>query len=263
MFAFTAPDFVYVCDFLHDYGGVKVVTAIFPAAGKGKRMQAGMNKVLVELEGVPILVRTLARFSRCQAVDRLVVVVAAHEVDFVTDMLTGADREFGLKPWQVTAGGSERQYSVWNGIQAVQGAADDDIILVHDAARPLVSEKTILETIRVAEAKGAAIAAVPVKNTIKVVDASGVVVDTPMRSTLVAVQTPQIFRASLLKEAYAALAAKPAAVTDDASVVELLGHRVVVAQGRYENIKITTPEDLVLAEHFLEELQQEEHNYGE
>ena len=74
MFAFTAPDFVYVCDFWHDDGGVKVVTAIFPAAGKGKRMQAGMNKVLVELEGVPILVRTLARFSRCQAVDRLVVV---------------------------------------------------------------------------------------------------------------------------------------------------------------------------------------------
>ena len=103
----------------------------------------------------------------------------------------------------------------------------------------------------------------PVKNTIKVVDASGVVVDTPMRSTLVAVQTPQIFRASLLKEAYAALAAKPAAVTDDASVVELLGHRVVVAQGRYENIKITTPEDLVLAEHFLEELHDEERNYGE
>ena len=161
-----------------------MVTAIFPAAGKGKRMQAGMNKVLVELEGVPILVRTLARFSRCQAVDRLVVVVAAPEVEFVTDMLTRADREYGLKPWLVTAGGSERQYSVWNGIQAVQGAADDDIILVHDAARPLVSEKTILETIRVAEAKGAAIAAVPAKNTIKLCNAAGEVVETPDRSRL-------------------------------------------------------------------------------
>ena len=82
-----------------------MVTAIFPAAGKGKRMQAGMNKVLVELEGVPILVRTLARFSRCQAVDRLVVVVAAHEVEFVTDMLPRADWDYGLQPWLVPAGG--------------------------------------------------------------------------------------------------------------------------------------------------------------
>ena len=114
-----------------------------------------------------------------------------------------------------------------------------------------------------AREQGAAIAAVPVKNTIKVVDPTGVVVATPVRSTLVAVQTPQIFRASLLKAAYAHLAAHPTAVTDDASVVELVGQNVVVAPGRYENIKITTPEDLVLAEHFLEELQQEEHKYGE
>ena len=251
MFAFTAPDFVYVCDFLHDYGGVKVVTAIFPAAGKGKRMQAGMNKVLVELEGRPILVRTLARFSRCQAVDRLVVVVAAHEVDFVTDMLTGADREFGLKPWQVTAGGSERQYSVWNGIQAVQGAADDDIILVHDAARPLVSEKTILETIRVAEAKGAAIAAVPAKNTIKLCNAAGEVVETPDRSRLWEVQTPQGFRRDILVKANQQAVAEGFLGTDDASLVERLGRKVHIVESDYRNIKLTTPEDMVIAKAFL------------
>ena len=251
MFAFTAPDFVYVCDFLHDYGGVKVVTAIFPAAGKGKRMQAGMNKVLVELEGMPILVRTLARFSRCQAVDRLVVVVAAHEVDFVTDMLTGADREFGLKPWQVTAGGSERQYSVWNGIQAVQGAADDDIILVHDAARPLVSEKTILETIRVAEAKGAAIAAVPAKNTIKLCNAAGEVVETPDRSRLWEVQTPQGFRRDILVKANQQAVAESFLGTDDASLVERLGQKVFIVESDYRNIKLTTPEDMVIAKAFL------------
>ena len=251
MFAFTAPDFVYVCDFLHDYGGVKVVTAIFPAAGKGKRMQAGMNKVLVELEGMPILVRTLARFSRCQAVDRLVVVVAAHEVDFVTDMLTGADREFGLKPWQVTAGGSERQYSVWNGIQAVQGAADDDIILVHDAARPLVSEKTILETIRVAEAKGAAIAAVPAKNTIKLCNAAGEVVETPDRSRLWEVQTPQGFRRDILVRANQQAMAESFLGTDDASLVERLGQKVFIVESDYRNIKLTTPEDMVIAKAFL------------
>ena len=161
----------------------------------------------------------------------------------------------------MVAEGKERQDSVANALAAVPD--DAAYIAVHDGARPFAGRAVFERTLAVAKEQGAAIAAVPVKNTIKVVDASGVVVDTPMRSTLVAVQTPQIFRASLLKEAYAALAAKPAAVTDDASVVELLGHRVVVAQGRYENIKITTPEDLVLAEHFLEELQQEERNYGE
>ena len=228
-----------------------MVTAIFPAAGKGKRMQAGMNKVLVELEGMPILVRTLARFSRCQAVDRLVVVVAAHEVDFVTDMLTGADREFGLKPWQVTAGGSERQYSVWNGIQAVQGAADDDIILVHDAARPLVSEKTILETIRVAEAKGAAIAAVPAKNTIKLCNAAGEVVETPDRSRLWEVQTPQGFRRDILVKANQQAVAEGFLGTDDASLVERLGRKVHIVESDYRNIKLTTPEDMVIAKAFL------------
>ena len=228
-----------------------MVTAIFPAAGKGKRMQAGMNKVLVELEGMPILVRTLARFSRCQAVDRLVVVVAAHEVDFVTDMLTGADRAFGLKPWQVTAGGSERQYSVWNGIQAVQGAADDDIILVHDAARPLVSEKTILETIRVAEAKGAAIAAVPAKNTIKLCNAAGEVVETPDRSRLWEVQTPQGFRRDILVRANQQAMAESFLGTDDASLVERLGQKVFIVESDYRNIKLTTPEDMVIAKAFL------------
>ena len=228
-----------------------MVTAIFPAAGKGKRMQAGMNKVLVELEGVPILVRTLARFSRCQAVDRLVVVVAAHEVEFVTDMLTGADREFGLKPWQVTAGGSERQYSVWNGIHAVQGAADDDIILVHDAARPLVSEKTILETIRVAEAKGAAIAAVPAKNTIKLCNAAGEVVETPDRSRLWEVQTPQGFRRDILVRANQQAMAESFLGTDDASLVERLGQKVFIVESDYRNIKLTAPEDMVIAKAFL------------
>ena len=228
-----------------------MVTAIFPAAGKGKRMQAGMNKVLVELEGMPILVRTLARFSRCQAVDRLVVVVAAHEGDVVTDMLTGADREFGLKPWQVTAGGSERQYSVWNGIQAVQGAADDDIILVHDAARPLVSEKTILETIRVAEAKGAAIAAVPAKNTIKLCNAAGEVVETPDRSRLWEVQTPQGFRRDILVKANQQAVAEGFLGTDDASLVERLGRKVHIVESDYRNIKLTTPEDMVIAKAFL------------
>lgn len=111
-----------------------MVSVIFPAAGRGKRMRAGMNKVFMELSGIPILVRTLLRFSDCSQVDNLVVVVGEGEVQFVKGILK---RIPSLKPWQVVAGGSERQYSVWNGIQSIENPSDDDIILVHDAARPL------------------------------------------------------------------------------------------------------------------------------
>ena len=204
----------------------------------------------------------LHMLEKTKLVTEAIVVLAPAEVEEGEQLLDRYQPEyFPALPIKVVAGGKERQDSVANALAAVPD--DAAYIAVHDGARPFAGRAVFERTLAAAKEQGAAIAAVPVKNTIKVVDASGVVVDTPMRSTLVAVQTPQIFRASLLKEAYAALAAKPAAVTDDASVVELLGHRVVVAQGRYENIKITTPEDLVLAEHFLEELQQEEHNYGE
>ena len=238
------------------------VVAIVPAAGAGKRLGLGINKASAKLAGAPLLVHCLHMLEKTKLVTEAIVVLAPAEVEEGEQLLDRYQPEyFPALPIKVVAGGKERQDSVANALAAVPD--DAAYIAVHDGARPFAGRAVFERTLAAAKEQGAAIAAVPVKNTIKVVDASGVVVDTPMRSTLVAVQTPQIFRASLLKEAYAALAAKPAAVTDDASVVELLGHRVVVAQGRYENIKITTPEDLVLAEHFLEELQQEEHNYGE
>ena len=238
------------------------VVAIVPAAGAGKRLGLGINKAFAILRGAPLIVHCLAMLARTELVSEAIVVLAPAEVDEGRTLLAGYQAEyFAALPIKVVAGGKERQDSVANSLAAVP--ADAAYIAVHDGARPFAGRAVFERTLAAAKEQGAAIAVVPVKNTIKVVDASGVVVDTPMRSTLVAVQTPQIFRASLLKEAYAALAAKPAAVTDDASVVELLGHRVVGAQGRYENIKITTPEELVLAEHFLEELQQEERNYGE
>ena len=238
------------------------VVAIVPAAGAGKRLGLGINKASAKLAGAPLLVHCLHMLEETKLVTEAIVVLAPAEVEEGEQLLDRYQPEyFPALPIKVVAGGKERQDSVANALAAVPD--DTAYIAVHDGARPFAGRAVFERTLAAAKEQGAAIAAVPVKNTIKVVDASGVVVDTPMRSTLVAVQTPQIFRASLLKEAYAALAAKPAAVTDDASVVELLGHRVVVAQGRYENIKITTPEDLVLAEHFLEELQQEERNYGE
>ena len=237
------------------------LVAIVPAAGAGKRLGLGINKAFAVLRGAPLIVHCLRMLAQTELVAEAIVVLAPAEVDEGRTLLASYQAEyFPTLPIKVVAGGKERQDSVANALAAVP--ADAAYIAVHDGARPFAGRAVFARTLAAAKEQGAAIAAVPVKNTIKVVDANGVVVDTPVRSTLVAVQTPQVFRAQLLKDSYAHLAAHPAAVTDDASVVELVGHKVVVAVGRYENIKITTPEDLVLAEHFLEELQQEEHNYG-
>ena len=225
-----------------------MVSVIFPAAGRGKRMKAGMNKVFLELSGIPILVRTLLRFSSCSEVDNLVVVVGEEEAAFVQGILS---RVSGLKPWQVVAGGSERQYSVWNGIQAIADASDDDIILVHDAARPLISTDVILETIRIAREKGGAIAAVPAKNTIKICDDRQQVLKTPDRSTLWEIQTPQGFRRDILVRANEQAIKDGFLGTDDASLVERCGYPVYIVNSDYRNIKITTPEDIVVAKAFL------------
>ena len=224
-----------------------MVSVIFPAAGQGKRMQAGINKVLLTLGGEPILTRTLKTFSAVEEVGELIVVVAADEVAAVERQL---QKVTGLKPFQVAAGGSERQYSIYNGLQRV--ADNADVVLVHDAARPLVTVKTIQAVIDSARAKGGAIAAVPAKNTIKVVDTDGLVESTPPRSTLWEVQTPQGFRKDILLKANEQALQDNFLGTDDASLVERIGVPVAVVKSDYRNIKVTTPEDLLIAEAFLQ-----------
>ena len=223
-----------------------MVSVIFPAAGAGKRMKAGRNKVFLELSGVPILLRSLQRFSAVPAVAELIVVVAEDETASVEALLAGAQ---GLKPWRVTAGGAERQYSIANGMKRLSASAD--IVLVHDAARPLVSFETIEAVIRAANEKGAAIAAVRAKNTIKAVGEGGLVEATPPREGLWEVQTPQGFRRDLLERAYEKAAQDGFLGTDDASLVEQIGEAVFVVESDYGNLKITTPEDLWMAEALL------------
>ena len=223
-----------------------MVSVIFPAAGAGRRMKADRNKVLLELSGVPILLRTLRRFSAVPAVAELIVVVAKDEVAFVEEMLEKAQ---GLKPWCVVQGGAERQYSIANGMAHL--AADADIVLVHDAARPLVSLAAIEAVIAAAREKGAAIAAVRAKNTIKVVGEDGRVEATPSRASLWEVQTPQGFRREILQRAYEKAAQDGFLGTDDASLVERIGAAVFVVESDYGNLKITTPEDLWMAEALL------------
>ena len=224
-----------------------MVSVIFPAAGQGKRMQAGINKVLLTLGGEPILTRTLKTFSAVKEVGELIVVVAADEVAAVERQL---QKVAGLKPFQVVAGGSERQYSIYNGLQHVDKQAD--VVLVHDAARPLVTVKTIQAVVDSARAKGGAIAAVPAKNTIKVVGTDGLVESTPPRSTLWEVQTPQGFRKDILLKANEQALQDDFLGTDDASLVERIGVPVAVVKSDYRNIKVTTPEDLLIAEAFLQ-----------
>ena len=225
-----------------------MVTAIFPAAGASRRMGGGVNKNLMELAGEPILIRTLKVFSKIERVNFLIVIVAAHEVELVERLLSA---EKNLKPWVVTIGGSERQYSIANGLKLLPD--DTELVLVHDAARPLISARTIENVIDAAEKFGGAIAAVPEKNTIKVVDAEGFVKYTPPRSELFAIQTPQGFRREVLLRAYDLAAAENFLGTDDASLVERLGIKIKIVASSYKNIKVTTPEDIQIAETFLRE----------
>lgn len=221
-----------------------MVTAIFPAAGASRRMGTGKNKIFLELDGESVLVRTLKTFSQSARINFLIVVT--NEVETVTEILNATPN---LKPFAVTAGGSERQYSIANGLKLVP--KDSEIVLVHDTARPLINLETIEKVIDAAEKFGGAIAAVPEKNTIKIIDSEGFVKSTPPRADLVAVQTPQGFKKEILLKAYEQAAIDNFLGTDDASLVERIGGKIKIVQSDYKNIKITTPEDVEIAETFL------------
>ncbi|MDF2635646.1 MAG: 2-C-methyl-D-erythritol 4-phosphate cytidylyltransferase [Pelosinus sp.] len=225
-----------------------MVTVIIPAAGQGKRMKREGNKVFLPLVDMPVLLHSVLTFSACSKVDNLVVVVAPDEVDQVETMLCSLT---GTKPYKVVAGGSERQHSIANAIKVVPGATK--IILVHDGARPLVTEECIHNVIQAAVLYKAAVVAVAVKNTIKTVDENGWVTGTLERRTLWSIQTPQGFEALLLRQAYEKAEQEGFIGTDDASLVERLGVKVKVVCGCYDNLKVTTPEDLTIAEALLKE----------
>lgn len=231
------------------YMGVSsMVTAVFPAAGRGRRMQAGMNKVLLDLMGAPILVRTLLQFSHSRQIGYLIVSVAEDEVSFIRQMLRHVS---GLKPVAVVAGGSERQYSIANGLRRLP--EETDIVLVHDAARPLISVSTIDAVIDAARTVGGAIAAVPAKSTMKIVNGERFVAETPPREMVWEVQTPQGFRKDILLSAYEKAEQDGYLGTDDSCLVERLHVPIQVVESSYRNIKITTPEDILIAEALLRE----------
>ncbi|NTV29290.1 MAG: 2-C-methyl-D-erythritol 4-phosphate cytidylyltransferase [Candidatus Omnitrophica bacterium] len=217
--------------------------AIIPAAGRGERLGAHLPKTLVELRGRPVIVHTLAVFERVAGISGVILVVPPEFVDVYRRVV----ERYGMpKVLAVVAGGATRTCSVRNGLSALPSEAD--YVVVHDGARPLVTVATVERGLHLALQAKALVAAVPVKPTIKVVDpATQVIRQTLDRSLLWEIQTPQIFERALLERAYA----DGAEATDDAALVERLGVPVKVFPGDYDNLKITTPGDMPLAEALL------------
>ncbi len=212
-------------------------TAILVAAGSASRMQ-GIDKILAPLDGVPLLLRSFLALSASDSVDGIWIVTRADLIPQVTDMCSAQPKLLGI-----LAGGATRSESVQIGLAAVQG----ELVAVHDAARPLVTVPLIDAAIAEAARCGAAAPAIPIHDTIKIAH-DAVVSGTPDRSTLFAVQTPQVFSTSLLRTALARARAAALPLTDDCSAVEALGHCVHLTDGSVENLKVTTPIDLCLAE---------------
>ena len=219
--------------------------ALVAAAGSSSRM-GGINKLLEPLDGIPVLVRTLTALERAQRVDSIV--IAPREEDLIT--VSQLCKTYGItKCKKVIRGGEDREHSVL--LAALEADPDTELLAVQDGARPLVSPDLIDRVIEAAQRCGAAAPAVPVKDTVKTVREDGAVEETLERSRLRAVQTPQVFEASLLKAALQAALEEGAALTDDCSAVERLGKVVYLIEGEETNLKITTPTDLILAEALL------------
>lgn len=216
--------------------------ALVAAAGGSTRM-GGVNKLLAPLEGVPVLVRTLASLQLANGVDEIV--VAAREEDILE--ISQLCRTYGItKCTKVVRGGESRVHSVL--LAALEAAPEMELLAVHDGARPLVTPELVDRVVAAAARCSAAAPAVAVKDTVKAVRADGAVEETLDRERLRAVQTPQVFEASLLKAALQSALEREDPVTDDASAVERLGKAVFLVDGEEENLKITTPLDLILAE---------------
>ena len=220
------------------------VTAVIVAAGKGTRMNLDVNKQYIEIRGIPVLVRTLQAFESCGIINEIVLVVNEADIMYCKQEIIDSFRFGKIK--SIVCGGKERQQSVYNGLAGADKSTD--IVVIHDGARPFITEECIAESVRDALEHGAACAAVPVKDTIKTADQGNFIESTPDRSKLWAIQTPQAFKYDLIMKAHESARHDGFTGTDDAVLIERLGHRVRLVMGDYLNIKITTQEDLIFAE---------------
>ena len=224
---------------------LKKCGAVIVAAGTASRM-GGIDKVMAQLKGEPMIVRTVRTFQECDAISEIVIVTREDLIVPITNL----SRDMS-KVTAVVQGGKSRQESVGLGLNALSNKVK--LAAIQDGARPLITWEVIDRTVRAANSYGAAAPAIPVKDTIKVVEGR-VVKNTPDRSTLFAVQTPQVFDLDILRAALKKAEQEGSAVTDDCSAVELMGMSVKIVEGDERNIKVTTPMDLKIAEMLLEEM---------
>ncbi len=222
----------------------KIVSAVIVSAGNSTRM-GGINKQFLELDGVPVIVNTITMFQRCDMIDEIIIVTRESEIDAVAKLVEKYDF---YKVNNIVAGGETRQLSVYEGVTSTSNITD--LVVIHDGARPLVSNEVIEETIKTAAKFGAAATGVKVKDTVKIVDDNDNIIETPDRAYMRFIQTPQVFDKKLYLNAVKTVE-NSKDFTDDCKLIEAYGKTVKFVDGDYENIKITTPEDIELAESYL------------
>lgn len=223
--------------------------AIVLAAGQGKRMCADRPKQFLEIQGKPVLYYSLQVFQESPLIQEIILVTGADMVDYCRMEIV--DR-YGLdKVKQIVPGGEERYHSVYSGLKY---CIDSQYVFIHDGARPFITEDILVRAMDSVRQNQACVVGMPVKDTIKIVDAKGYVVKTPLRKELWSIQTPQVFEYKLIRRAYGKLMQSDLqGITDDAMVVErMTKKKICLVRGSYENIKITTPEDLLVANAFRE-----------
>jgi 2-C-methyl-D-erythritol 4-phosphate cytidylyltransferase len=222
------------------------VCAVIVAAGKGSRMGADINKQFLNIKDKPILYYALKAFDCCSLVDEIILVTAKKEMEYCKSEIV--ERYQIKKVSNIVEGGLERQHSVYNGLMVCN---DCEIVLIHDGARPFIENRIIEEGIKYAKEYGACTCGVEPKDTIKVKDEYSFSASTLNRASLFSVQTPQCFNYNLIVDSHEKIIKNNIKVTDDTSIVEYCGHKVYLYEGSYNNIKITTPEDLVIGEKIL------------
>lgn len=224
------------------------VSVIIAAAGNSTRYGTGKSKQFLILDNTPVLIKSIQAFEEIDDVKEIIVTARKQDFDIIEDFIA----QYGVrKVKHIVEGGDTRQDSIYAAVEKVDEKAD--LIAIHDGARPLIKREVIESVIQKSDEVDAAACAVPVKDTIKIIDSSGKIVTTPERDALRAVQTPQVFRLSLYKEAIEKAVSDGKQYTDDCQLVESMGYPVYLVDGDYENIKITTPDDLLVAEKFLSE----------
>lgn len=224
------------------------VSVIIVAAGLGKRMKSNINKQYILLKDKPIVARTIEKFEQNECIDEIIIVTKEDEVDYCKINIV---KKYDFKKVKdIVVGGKQRQDSVYNGLQSC--SEDSKVVLIHDGVRPFIKNQEITDIIKQTLESRACVTGVRVKDTIKVVDSDNNIIDTPNRENLWAVHTPQSFLYDIILDAHEKCKSEGWNVTDDSMLVEKVGIKVKMIEGSYDNIKITSPEDLYVAESILE-----------